>query len=89
MAQTLRIKRSGTPAAAPSSLELGEIAINYADGKVFWKNSSGTISSFSFSHAASHGAAGADPVTIATSQISDLAAGANAAARMYLWQTFR
>jgi len=40
-------------------------------------------------HASTHGAAGADPVTIAVSQISDLAAGANAAARMYLWQTFR
>lgn len=40
-------------------------------------------------HASTHGASGADPVTIQTSQISDLAAGANAAARMYLWATFR
>lgn len=40
-------------------------------------------------HASTHGASGSDPVTIQTSQISDLAAGANAAARMFLWQTFR
>lgn len=40
-------------------------------------------------HASTHAAAGSDPVTIQTSQISDLAAGANAAARMYLWANFR
>lgn len=40
-------------------------------------------------HASTHGSTGADPVTIQVSQISDLAAGANAAARMYLWATFR
>ncbi len=40
-------------------------------------------------HASSHSSTGSDSVTIQTSQISDLAAGNNAAARMYLWQTFR
>jgi Major tropism determinant N-terminal domain len=40
-------------------------------------------------HASTHGSAGSDPVTISVSQISDLAAAANAAVRMYLWQTFR
>lgn len=40
---TIQIKKSSTTAAAPSSLEFGELAINYSDGKIFWKNSSGTI----------------------------------------------
>jgi len=40
-------KRSGTPANVPSSLELGEIAINYADGLLFYKNTTGHIVSIS------------------------------------------
>ena len=45
----IQLKRSGTASAAPSSLVHGELAINYnvADGKLFWKDSSGTIRSFS------------------------------------------
>lgn len=91
----IRLKKSGTAAAAPSSLEHGELAINYADGKVFYKNSSNAITAFAFaayapaSHASTHASGGSDPVTLTVSQISDLAAGNNAAARMYLWQTFR
>jgi hypothetical protein len=54
------------------------------NGSNAWELSNNTAN-----HASTHGAAGADPVTIQTSQISDLAAGANAAVRMYLWQTFR
>lgn len=46
MANTVILKRSGTASSAPTSLAHGELAINYADGKVFWKNSSNTISSF-------------------------------------------
>lgn len=40
-------KRSGTPANVPSSLELGELAINYADGLIFYKNTTGHIVSIS------------------------------------------
>lgn len=40
-------KRSGTPANVPSTLELGEIAINYADGLIFYKNTTGHIVSIS------------------------------------------
>ena len=45
----IQLKRSGTASATPSSLEHGELAINYhvADGKLFWKDSSGAIRSFS------------------------------------------
>jgi hypothetical protein len=40
---TIQIKKSSTTSAEPSSLEFGELAINYADGKIFFKNSTGTI----------------------------------------------
>jgi len=40
---TIQIKKSSTTSAAPNSLEFGELAINYSDGKIFWKNTSGTI----------------------------------------------
>lgn len=62
MPTTVKIRRSGTASATPSALEHGEIAINYADGKVFWKNASNVITSFTFqSYAlASHGHAASD-----------------------------
>lgn len=49
MANVVKIKRSGTPAAAPTGLEYGELAINYADGLLFYKDSSNTIVSFDIS----------------------------------------
>lgn len=47
MANTVKIKNSGTPNTVPMSLEYGELAINYADGKVFYKNSSNQITELS------------------------------------------
>lgn len=47
MANTIKIKNSGTPSAAPSSLVHGELGLNYADGKIFFKNLSNTIVEFS------------------------------------------
>ena len=44
----IQLKRSGTASATPSSLEHGELALNYADSKVFFKTASNTISSFTF-----------------------------------------
>ena len=43
--QKIQLTRSGTAAAVPaaSDLELGELAINYADGKLFFENSSGSV----------------------------------------------
>jgi hypothetical protein len=46
MANTIKLKRTSTPSSAPSSLEYGELAINYADGKLFYKNSSNNIVEF-------------------------------------------
>lgn len=46
MAQTIKLKRSATPSAVPSTaqLDLGEIAINTYDGKLFIKKDDGTES---------------------------------------------
>lgn len=49
MANTIKIKRSNTPSAVPVSLEHGEIAINYTDGKIYYKNNANTIVSFASS----------------------------------------
>lgn len=48
MANIVKLKRSGTANAAPTanSLEHGELAINYADGILFYKDASNTIISF-------------------------------------------
>ena len=45
MTNTVLIKRSGTANSVPvaGNLSLGELAINYADGNLFYKNSSGAV----------------------------------------------
>jgi hypothetical protein len=43
---TIAIKKSATAASAPGSLEFGELAINYADGKIFYKNVNSSIVEF-------------------------------------------
>lgn len=45
MPDIIKLKRSGVAAAVPAALEFGELAINYnvADGKIYYKNSAGTI----------------------------------------------
>ena len=49
MANTILIKKSGTPSSTPTASELayGELAINYADGKIFYKNSSNVVADIS------------------------------------------
>jgi hypothetical protein len=38
MANIIKIKNSGTANTTPTSLETGELAINIADGKLFYNN---------------------------------------------------
>ena len=47
MANTIKIKNSGTASAVPSSLQFGELGLNYADGKIYFKNSSNVIVDYS------------------------------------------
>ena len=49
MANVIKLKNSGTANSAPTSLEAGELAINYADGKIYYKNASNAIVSFNTS----------------------------------------
>lgn len=42
----ISLKKSSIPTAEPISLANGELAINYADGKLFYKNITGNIVSF-------------------------------------------
>lgn len=43
MTNTIKIKKSATASSVPTSLEYGELAINYADGKLYYKNNSDSI----------------------------------------------
>jgi len=40
---TLQLKKSGATGNVPPSLEFGELALNYADGKLYYKAANGTI----------------------------------------------
>lgn len=40
---TIRLKKSGVVSNVPASLDLGELALNYADGKLYYKNADGLI----------------------------------------------
>ena len=55
MANTIKIKRSSTAAATPNTLEYGELAINYTDEKLFYKNGSNLIKEFSLNQNAGGG----------------------------------
>jgi hypothetical protein len=43
MSTNIRLKRSGNPGSVPETLLFGEVAINYNDGKFFYKNTSNEI----------------------------------------------
>lgn len=43
MSNTIVLKRSGTNTSVPSTLTYGEIAINYNDGRLFYKDASNSI----------------------------------------------
>jgi hypothetical protein len=44
---TLQLKKSGVTGNTPTELEYGELAINYADGRLFYKHANTTIASIS------------------------------------------
>ena len=44
---TIQLKKSGVPGNVPTSLNYGELSINYADGKLYYKNAVGAIASIS------------------------------------------
>ena len=63
-----RLKRSNTANSAPASLEDGEIAINQADGKLYYRTVAGSVSTVASNptaHKASHATGGADALSAA------------------------
>ena len=48
MSNKIILKKSSVPSKIPqvADLEYGELAINYADGKLFYKNASNEVASF-------------------------------------------
>ena len=44
---TIQLKKSGATGNTPTNLNFGELALNYYDGKLFYKAANGTIVSFS------------------------------------------
>jgi len=43
MAQTIKIKKSNVENKKPDNLEIGELALNYHDGNIYYKNSDNAI----------------------------------------------
>lgn len=71
MAQTIKLRRSATPSAVPTTgqLALGEVAINTYDGKLFIKKDNGTASIVEI------GGGGGASVTVSTTAPSSPASG--------------
>lgn len=56
----VRLRRSATPGATPASLLDGEVAINVADGLLFWKDSAEVVRSTSLAQSGGGGATAKD-----------------------------
>lgn len=73
MANTvIALKKSGTSSAVPSSLSNGEIAINYADGVLFYKHANGTIASITGGSTISFGTVNASGTLLIADQVNDV-----------------
>jgi hypothetical protein len=71
MANTvIQLKKSATPSAAPSSLAFGELAINYADGVLYYKSSNTAIASF-YSRNPSYGTINAAGTLLIADTVND------------------
>jgi hypothetical protein len=63
VANVVRNPYSNTAGNTPSSLGNGQIAVNQSDGKLFYRNGSGTVTPFSFSSLASYATTASFPAT--------------------------
>lgn len=67
----IALKKSSTPSAVPVSLANGELAINFADGKLFYKNTTGSIVTFA-SGTNSFGSINANGTFVVADSLSDI-----------------
>jgi hypothetical protein len=77
MSNIIKLKNSGTASATPSYLEYGELALNYNDEKIFYRNSLNEIAEFDLSLEALIGPQGPQgpqgpPGTLSTGVLDDL-----------------
>jgi hypothetical protein len=73
MANTvIALKKSATPSAAPAALANGELALNYADGKLYYKHANGTIASISGNEPNYFGTVNANSVLIVSDTPGDI-----------------
>lgn len=78
----IAIKKSATAASVPGSLEFGELAINYADGKLYYKAANGTIQQLNVGSGSYFGTVNANNTLVVadtTGDILSLVAGNNIA----------
>jgi hypothetical protein len=68
----IKLKRSGTSSNSPSSLEFGELALNYADGKLFYKASNNAILQFESGGGDSFGTINANGTLIVADSPGDI-----------------
>ncbi|WP_374569700.1 hypothetical protein [Phenylobacterium sp.] len=47
MGNLIKLKRSATPGNVPAALDVGEVAINEADGVLFWRDGAGVVQAVS------------------------------------------
>lgn len=73
MANTvIALKKSSIPSAIPSNLANGELAINFADGKLFYKNTTGQIVEISSAGGNSFGTVNANSTLIIADSTNDV-----------------
>jgi hypothetical protein len=73
MANTIiALKKSATPGITPANLEFGELAINYADGKLFYKNTNNQIAEISGQQINYFGTVNANSVLIVSDTPNDI-----------------
>ena len=72
MASTIKLKNSTTAGNAPSSLEQGEVAINVADGNLFYGDGSSVLQNFALNNITASDNISASGNIIANNITSDL-----------------
>lgn len=84
MANTVRLPYSNTASNQPASLGNGVIAINQADGALFYRNGSGTVSQLTTGGGAAVYASTSNFPATGSSSTLYLAQGSN---RLYRWDS--
>ncbi len=94
---TIKLKRSATPGNTPASLEPGELAVNEADHKLFFRDAGGSVQETDLDHDARtnnpHGVtaaqAGAAPASHSHSDYLPLAGGTMTGGADIEWRSIR